>query len=100
MIAELFIVLGVPAIIATIVASKKGFADGRWFLTFGVIGLIVVCCLPSARKGGITGSEARRRAHNADVTGKILCVINVAVIVILVIAHFYLRSAVGHPRVH
>ena len=70
---------GIPSMI---VASKKGFADGRWLFTFGLIGLIVVSCFPSARKRGISHNEARRRKNNAEEMGKVICIINAIVIVI------------------
>lgn len=90
-------VLGIPAMI---VASKKGFADGRWLLTFGLIGLIVVSCLPSARKRGISHNEARRRRNNADETGKIICIINAIVIVIYGLVHVFSQSAAQYYPGH
>jgi hypothetical protein len=67
---------GVPSMM---VASKKGFADSRWLLTFGIIGLIIVCCLPSAKARGISHEISRARRERANTIGAVLCGINVAV---------------------
>src|SRR5579871_323760 len=79
MIIIAIMLFGFPSMI---VASKKGFADSRWLLTFGIIGLVIVSCMPSARKKGISHNEARRRRRNADETGKVICIIHASVIVI------------------
>ena len=41
------IIFGIPSLI---IASVKGFKPIRWLLTLGLIGLIVVSCMSSARK--------------------------------------------------
>ena len=60
--------------------SRKGFADGRWLFALGVIGLIVVCCLPSARAKGISHRMAWHRRYRADVAGAVLCGVSVLII--------------------
>jgi hypothetical protein len=83
-------IFGIPAML---VASKKGFADGRWLLAFGLIGLIVVSCLPSARRKGLSHGDARKRRRTADGIGKVLCAINVIVIVLWGLGHSFWQSA-------
>lgn len=61
-------------------ASRKGFENARWILTFGLIGLIVLLCLPSAHQRGISYDEVRSRAHKANKIGAILCATNVVVL--------------------
>src|SRR5262249_53296501 len=46
-LAAPFVVLfGVPS---ALIAARKGFAWYAWVLAYGVIGLVIVACLPSAR---------------------------------------------------
>ena len=66
-----------------IVASRKGFANARWLLTFGLIGLIIVCSLPTAHKRGMSYDEIQSRTEKANRIGAILCAINVACLFVL-----------------
>jgi hypothetical protein len=75
------ILFGIPS---AIVATKKGFATFRWLFAFGLIGLIVVACLPSARAQGITSSEAVMRTDKADSVGAWMCGINIAILALLI----------------
>lgn len=83
-------IFGIPAMI---IASKKGFADGRWLFAFGLIGLIVVSVLPSARRKGLSHSDARKRRRTADAIGKIMCAINIIAIAFWVLGHAFWQSA-------
>jgi hypothetical protein len=86
-------IFGIPSMI---IASKKGFAEGRWLLTFGIIGLILVCCLPNARKKGLSHDESRRRRRNANGIGKVICIINAIAIVIYAMVRVAWESAGGY----
>ena len=60
-------------ILSVIIAANKGFKALRWFLSFGVIGLIVVINLSSAKTPGITSEESAARAAKADKVGAWMC---------------------------
>lgn len=79
-----FILFGLPAVL---IASRKGFAAGRWIFTFGLVGLLVVACLASAKEPGISPEESAARANKANSVGAWLCGINLswALISLLVI---------------
>jgi F0F1-type ATP synthase membrane subunit c/vacuolar-type H+-ATPase subunit K len=82
-----FILFGIPS---AILASYKGFKPLRWLLAFGAIGLIVVCCLSSAKVQGISADEAASRAAKADNIGAIMCGINLAlgaVSLLIILSH-------------
>jgi F0F1-type ATP synthase membrane subunit c/vacuolar-type H+-ATPase subunit K len=70
-----FILFGIPS---AILAANKGFKPWRWLLAFGAIGLIVVCCLSSAKSQGISAEETAGRAAKADNIGAIMCGLNLA----------------------
>ncbi len=71
------LLFGIPSMI---VAEKKGFAGSRWLLTFGLIGLIVVCFLPSAKASGISREQSRARYKKANTIGAGLCGVNILLI--------------------
>ncbi len=56
-------------IIAAIVAASKGFASLRWAFAFGLVGLVVVSCLPSAKSQELDDGERTRRIAKADKVG-------------------------------
>lgn len=85
------LLFGIPA---TIVASNKGFASGRWLLTFGLIGLIVVICLPTARKKGLPEDAASRRKRNADVISKVMFILNAVGLLVFGLIHLISQNAV------
>ena len=60
------ILFGIPS---AIIAGIKGFAALRWLVAFGLIGMIVVICLPSAKAEGITPEESVARATKANTVG-------------------------------
>jgi general stress protein CsbA len=80
---------GIPSMI---VASKKGFADSRWLITFGLLGFIIVCCLPSAKAQGISHDKSRARRNKANVVGGWLCGINVFVFAVGTLVFLFGRT--------
>lgn len=80
-----FFLFGIPS---SIIAGVRGFSPLRWLLAFGLIGLIVVLSLPSARAEGISADEAIRRRAKADSIGAWMCAINLglSLISLLVLA--------------
>ena len=64
------ILFGIPSVI---IAAKKGFAPFRWLIAFGLIGLITVSSLSSARADGIDEDERIRRAEKGNRVGAIMC---------------------------
>ena len=67
------IIFGIPS---AIVAGVKGFKALRWLIAFGLIGLIVVACMSSAKDAGITPEESQRRANKANTVGAWMAGIN------------------------
>lgn len=68
------ILFGIPSVI---IAGTKGFKPFRWLLAFGLIGLIVVISLASAKAQDILPEEALRRAEKADSIGGWMTGINI-----------------------
>ena len=74
---------GIPA---AIIAKTKGFKALRWILALGIIGLITVICLKSAKAEQIDAAESQLRADKANIVGAWMCWINIALTIIAVIA--------------
>ena len=81
---------GIPSMI---VASKKGFAESRWLLALGIVGFVVVCCLPSARARDISHSQRGARAHRANKVGAVMCGIGVAVSALAILVSLFVHAA-------
>lgn len=64
------IIFGIPS---AIIAGSKGFKALRWLLAFGLIGLITVAVLESAKAQGISDEERVRRAARGDKIGAWMC---------------------------
>lgn len=60
------IIFGIPS---AIIAGTKGFKHFRWLIAFGLLGLIVVVSLASAKAKEISLEEASLRAQKADNIG-------------------------------
>ena len=67
-------------------ASRKGFNPALWFLGGGLLGIIVLACMPSATKPGITGEQAHSRTVAGNIAGGVLSGL-VAVVLVLLLAH-------------
>jgi hypothetical protein len=76
----------VIAIIMCVIAAKKGFNPVLWFFSLGLIGLIVVLCLKSAKAPGIDEAEAAARRKRGNTVGGVLTGITAVIIVIGIIA--------------
>ena len=74
------IIFGIPS---AIIAKAKGFKPLRWLIAMGLIGLIVVSCLSSAKAKDISEDEQRLRAANGDKTGAALAWTSVGLSVLL-----------------
>jgi hypothetical protein len=72
----------VVTIIMAVIAYKKGFNPLFWILSGGVIGLVVVLCLPSANAVGIDDMEKEKRRKRGNTVGAVLSVIAIIIIVI------------------
>ena len=72
-------------IVAAIIAGFKGFKSLRWLLALGLLGLIVVICLSSATKYGLSPEEAAARAARANKLGAIMAWINIGLSAIIVL---------------
>jgi hypothetical protein len=75
---NIFIVLLFVGILSAIIASNKGFAALRWVGSLGLVGLIAVLCLSSAKEPGITPEESAKRAAKANKIGAWMCGIELA----------------------
>jgi hypothetical protein len=84
---------GIPAMF---VASKKGFADGRWLFAMGLIGLVIVSCLPSASSRGISHRTAMERRGKANAMGTLLCGINIFGCVAYAFIRSFAENAMRH----
>lgn len=60
-------------IINAIVARSKGFEPIRWVFALGIIGLIVLIVLPSAKAQGIAPEQSAARRARANVIGGWMC---------------------------
>ena len=76
------IIFGIPS---AIIAGNKGFKPLRWLIAFGLIGLIVVSSMSSARAQGISEEEQQHREEKANNVGAIMAWLNVGLSVLLVI---------------
>ncbi len=84
------ILFGIPA---AIIARVKGFKPWRWLFAFGVIGLIVVTGLSSAKAQGISAEESAARASEANGFGAVLVWVNVGLTVGLGLAVLLIRNS-------
>lgn len=78
----IFIVFG---IIMMIIASAKGFSPLRWLLAAGLLGLIILLFLPSAKASGIDEAEKQKRIKNANTVGGVITIFALIVVAILLI---------------
>ena len=76
------ILFGIPS---AIIAGSKGFKSLRWLIAFGLIGLIVVACMSSAKAAGISPEEAQQRAAKANGVGAWMTGINIGLGVLLLL---------------
>jgi hypothetical protein len=76
------ILFGIPSVI---IAGSKGFSPFRWLIAFGLIGLIVVISLPSAKTDSITAEESETRKNRADNIGGWMTGINLGLGVVIFI---------------
>lgn len=74
------ILFGIPSVI---IAGVKGFSPFRWLLAFGLIGLIVVISLPSAKAKEISPEEAAARINRANNIGGWMTGINLGLGVLI-----------------
>jgi general secretion pathway protein G len=81
--------------VSPIIAKHKGFKSLRWVLSFGIIGLVTVLCLPTARAEEITPEEKKRRAHIADITGACMTAASIVVVAILIFVRSTGRAKQG-----
>jgi hypothetical protein len=86
------LLFGIPS---AIVASNKGFAALRWVIAFGLIGLIVVCSLKSAKAPDITPEDAAVRVEKANNIGGWMCGINIG---LGIISLFYLLAMLSNSH--
>ena len=71
------IIFGIPS---ALIAGSKGFKSMRWLLAFGLIGLIVVSTMKSAKAKTISNEESYHRAAKADTVGAWMCGLNVSLV--------------------
>jgi len=76
------VLFGIPSVI---IAGNKGFSPFRWLIAFGLIGLIVVISLPSARAESITAEESEARINRANNIGGWMTGINIGLGVLVLI---------------
>lgn len=62
-------------VISWIIARKKGFNPWCWIVAMGILGLILVACLPSANKAGIDDAKRQKRKNLARTIGTSLSVL-------------------------
>ncbi len=76
------LLFGIPA---ALIAKVKGFKPLRW-IPAGLIGLITVMCLKSAKAGDINTAESEVRAKKAGIIGIWMCWLNIVLCIVAVIA--------------
>lgn len=80
----LFVVFGV---INALVANKKGFSPLIWFLAGGLLGLIVILFLPSAKAVRAEDVDLyMKRKKTGNTVGLIILAVGVALGILLVLA--------------
>ena len=84
------IIFGIPS---AIIAGSKGFKSLRWLLAFGLIGLIVVACLSSARAKDISDEEREQRASRANSIGATMCGLCIGLSVLLTLIGLALMAS-------
>jgi hypothetical protein len=65
-------------------ASRKGFDWWRWILAGGIIGFIVLLCMPSAAAKDIDEETRARRRRSGNKVGNILSIIAIIIIILMV----------------
>jgi hypothetical protein len=83
------ILFGIPS---AVIAFAKGLKPLRWLMGLGVIGLVVVICLPSANQKDISDEEIERRQVMGNRTGAIMFGITIGISVILTLVVFAMSS--------
>lgn len=78
----LFLVFG---IVMLVVASAKGFNPLRWFFAAGLLGLIILIFLPSAKAAGIDEAEKNKRIKKANTIGGVISIFALIFAVILLV---------------
>jgi phosphatidylglycerophosphate synthase len=84
MIAVKVVFFVVVAIALWIIAKEKGFNPWLWFFTAGILGLIVLLCLPSAAAKGIDDNTIQKRRTTANTVGGILTAVTVVAVVVII----------------
>jgi hypothetical protein len=84
------IIFGIPS---AIIANSKGFKPLRWLIALGLIGLIVVATLASAKAPDIADEEREQRAAKADNLGAVFALISVGLTVLLSIVGLAMMAA-------
>ena len=74
-------IFGIPS---AIIASYKGFKPMRWLIAFGLIGLVVVSVLSSAKTAHIFEVTANRRAEKANKIGAWMAGLNIDLPILLI----------------
>lgn len=82
------ILFGVPS---AIIAGAKGFRPFRWLIAMGVVGLIFVASLSSAKAANIPDEEREARAEKADRIGATLAMISIALSILLTMISLVMR---------
>ncbi len=83
------IIFGIPS---AIIAGYKGFKSLRWLIALGLIGLIVVSFMSSAKAEGISSEESKRRADKANSVGAGMAGINIFLGVLSILIAVVMRA--------
>jgi len=80
----MLLVMIILGTIMVVVADKKGFNGILWFMAAGLLGLIILACLPSAKKVGISDADVASRKSTGNLVGGILSGISILLCAIIV----------------
>jgi hypothetical protein len=74
----------VIVVITCLLARERGFNPWLWVLTAGVLGLVFLLGIPSAKAPGINDEERAKRRRTGDTVGGVISSI-VAVLLVVVL---------------
>jgi hypothetical protein len=80
------ILLIIFGIINMLIAKKKGFNPWAWLLAAGLLGLIVIACLPSANAEGIDEATRTSRRKTGTTVGAVISAVAIFLGLVLAVA--------------
>ena len=78
----------VSAAIMALIAIKKGFNPLAWILAAGLIGIIILLSLPSAKEPGLDEETIQKRIRKGNHIGNIISIIVIVILIVIFVAMY------------